>query len=172
MRKFIVALTIVMLISCLASAQTDKLKEAVKTAKGTVESLYDLVTFEKGKVPDWNNVKFLFHKDAVITLRTSMADMTTMDVQGFVDLFIHDIEKMKLDTTGFVEEIKSIKVRQYGRQAHAFVIYSPSIPGSKRPPMLGLDSFTLIQEKNRWFITAIANDLIHPAKPVPEEFLK
>lgn len=173
MKKHLILLLSFLLISTSVFAESnDDLKETTKTAQGTVEALYKLVTFEKGKVPNWEDVKYLFHEDAVITLRTSMADMTTMDVKGFVDLFVNDIKKMKMDESGFAEEIQSIKVRSYGRIAQAFVIYTADIPGDARPPMPGLDCFTLIQNNNRWYITAIANDLVHPAKAVPEEFVK
>ena len=43
-----------------------------RSAEETVRHLYDLITFDPGQPPDWNQVRELFLEEAVIVLRTRL----------------------------------------------------------------------------------------------------
>jgi hypothetical protein len=53
--------------------------------------------------------------------------------------------------------------------AHALVLYSACIPGAERPPQLGIDSFLLRKQGDRWWIAALTNDVVDEEHPVPPE---
>ena len=57
----------------------------------------------------------------------------------------------------------------FGDMAHVLVLYEARIPGSGRPPQLGVDSFQLIRKQGRWWIAGVINELPTPERPVPAE---
>jgi hypothetical protein len=58
--------TILLLLTFTTNAQenTDNYIEKVKTLDSTLESLYAVISGEKGEARDWELMKFLFHQDA------------------------------------------------------------------------------------------------------------
>jgi hypothetical protein len=138
------------------------------TAEGVVAHLYDLVTFEAGHTPDWDEVRSLFLDRAVIVLRTSRTATSVFSVDGFVDDFVTFIERANVQETGFTERVLRTKPTVFGDMAHVWVLYEASIPGSPRPPQQGVDSFSLIKQDGRWWIAAVTNEIPTPARPIPE----
>ena len=137
-----------LLVNNLFAQQTTEQKQFT-TPEAVITELYRLVTFPPDTTPDWDKVKSLFIDEAVIVLRTSFTKMDVMDKQGFVDLFIRDIEKFKMDKTGFQEKIIRKKMTAIGEVAHCFVLYEASIPNAPRPPQRGVDSFQLMKKNGR-----------------------
>jgi hypothetical protein len=142
------------------------------TPDAVVDKLYDLVTFEPGADPDWETVKTLFISDAVIVLRASMTAMTTHSKEEFVELFISDIKKHKLDESGFSEKILNRKTTIVGDVAYSVLLYEISIPNSGMPPQKGIDCFHLMKSGGKWKIVSIINEIPRPGVPIPDELKK
>ncbi len=138
--------------------------------EAVVTEIYKLVSFEAGTTADWERVKSLFVDEAVIVLRTSVDSMKIMDTQGFVDLFVRDIERYELEKTGFKEKILSLKPTVFGDFAHVFVVYEASIPDNPMPPQRGVDSFQLMKKDGQWRIVSIVNEVPMQGNPIPESF--
>ncbi len=152
-----------------AEGQTSSEESKFATAEGLVTELYNLVSFKAGTTPDWQEVKRTFIEEAVIVLRTSWDSTTVFSVDGFVDDFVHFIERAKAEQTGFEEKIIRMKSMVFGDMAHVLVLYEAHIPGSPRPPQQGVDSFLLMRKAERWWIVAVTNELPTHDRPVPEE---
>ncbi len=153
-------------------SQTTNDSSETVTAEQVVRQLYDLVTFEAGETPDWEVVKSLFVEEAVIVLRATKTSHSIFSREGFVEDFQNFIDQAKVDQTGFVEKIISLKMVEMGDVAHCWVVYEASIPGWGRPPQKGVDSFQLLKKGGQWKIVAIVNEIPTPEHPVPEEILK
>lgn len=134
-----------------------------------VTELYDLVTFDAGTTPDWDRVRSLFIEEAVIVLRTSREKTTVFSLEGFVQDFVDFIERANVEESGFSEKIIRRKTMVLGEMAHILVLYEASIPGSDRPPLQGVDSFSLIHKEGRWRIVAVTNELPTAERPLPPE---
>ena len=143
--------------------------EKFTTPESIITELYQLVTFPPDTTPDWEKVKSLFIDEAVIVLRTSFTKMDVMNKQGFVGLFIRDIEKYRMDKTGFQEKIIRKKMTVIGEVAHCFVLYEASVPNSPNPPQRGLDSFQLMKRERRWRIVSVINEIPRPGVSIPGE---
>jgi len=141
--------------------------ETLQTPDGLVRETYDIVTFEAGTTPDWDNVRSMFIDDAVIVLRTSKDSTTVFSVDGFVDDFVAFIERADAERTGFTENIIRMESTEFGDMAHVLVLYEASIPGSERPPQQGVDSFQLIKKADRWWIVSITNEIPTEHRPIP-----
>lgn len=150
-----------------AHAQLSHQQEAPLSAEAVVRALYDLVTFEAGTTPDWDEVRSLFIEEAVVVLRTSPAATTVFSLEGFVNDFVTFIERANVEATGFSEQILQLQGTEFHDMAHYWVLYQASIPGSPRPPQQGVDSFSLIRQDGRWLIASVTNDLPTREHPVP-----
>ncbi len=146
--------------------------DAFNTPEGTVAELYNAVSWEPGNPPDWNTVKkSFFIPETLIALRTARDKISVMNRDGFVELFIHDIKKYKLDETGFREKLVASRMTVFGDIAHCLTVYEASVPGSQRPPQRGVDSFQLLKKDGRWWIVSIINEVPTPGNPIPKDFL-
>lgn len=169
---FLVLLCLCPLPPQMLTAQDQQEKNPMPTAEQVVRQLYDLVTFEANNTPDWEKVKSLFVEEAVVILRVSRTTHKVFSRQGFVDDFQNFITRAKVDETGFVEKIISLKILKIGDMAHCWVVYEASIPGSGRPPQKGVDSFQLLTRQGQWKIISIVNEIPDPADPNLELIMK
>lgn len=144
------------------SAQT-----TTNSPEQTVEKLYKLVTFEAGDSPDWNAVKDLFLKDAVIVLRNTRTENTIYDLAGFVDEFKRFIEEDRVIESGFSETILKKQTMVFGDIASFLVLYEAKIPGTERKN-LGVDQFSLIKKDGIWKIVSIINEVPTNDRPIPK----
>jgi hypothetical protein len=142
-----------------------------------VAGLYGLVSSPGGRLPDWDQVRALFLKEAVIVLRTSRTAMTTFSLDGFIQDFVDFYEKpfrrgeaaAVPKENGFTEKVVRMKVWEYGDTAHVLVLYEARITGFTMPPQQGIDSWLLVRRGGRWLIAAVTNEIVTPDRPIPPE---
>ena len=156
-------------VSCLFAQQENTNNPSSPTPESTVNKLYDLVTFEAGSPPDWEEVKSLFIETAVVVLRTSRIGSTVFTLNGFIEDFVRFAGDERVKEGGFSEKIKKMESLIFGDIAHILVVYEASIPGTTTPPQLGLDSMHLIRKENGWKIVSIINEVPTPDRPLPEK---
>jgi hypothetical protein len=167
MKKYLLLIVSLLLTSVIVAQET-----AEAGPEKVIRELYDLVTIEKGTTGDWDSVRAMFVKEAVIVLRTSRTGTSVFTLEGFVKDFQDFIENYKIKETGFNETILNMKTWVYGDMAHSLVLYEAEIPNSEIPPNKGIDSFLLIRKNGVWKVVAITNEVPTPERPVPEELLK
>jgi hypothetical protein len=135
-----------------------------------VRGLYASVTFEPGTLPNWDYVRSFFIPEAVFGVRKSRTLMDVLDLDGFVDWWLEDVEKHKLKERGLEESVEKMKMTVYGNIAHCFVVYKVRIlTPADTPGQLGLDSFGLMKKDGRWWVVSITNDVVTADNPLPED---
>lgn len=135
-----------------------------------LRGLYAAVTFEPGTLPNWDYVRSFFIPEAVFGVRKSRTLMEVLDLDGFVDWWLEDIEKHKLKERGLEESVEKMKMTVFGNIAQCFVVYKVRIlTPADAPGQLGLDSFGLMKKDGRWWIVSITNDVVTPQNPLPED---
>jgi hypothetical protein len=148
----------------------DAAGEVFANPESLVRGLYAAVSFGPGNTPDWDYVRSFFVPEAVFGVRKTRTSMDVLTVDGFVDWFVSDIKKFKMDELGFEETVQKLKSTVYGNIAQVFVVYRARLrTPADRPGQLGLDSFSLMKKDGRWWVVSIANDIISPQNPLPEE---
>lgn len=153
----------------IAAVQPSRAQAPEETPEGVVAGIYEMVSFDAGQRPDWEQVRSLFVPEAVIVLRTSREATTLFSLEGFVDDFVNFIENSPAGAAGFTERVVRMKSLVFGDIAHALVLYEAHITGSPRPPQQGVDSFSLIKQDGRWLIVSITNEIPTADRPLPEE---
>ncbi len=130
--------------------------------------LYDLVSFEKGNSPDWDEVRQLFFNKAVVILRTSRTEHKMFDLEGFVADFKSFIKTANVKETGFSETILKTNGKVFGDIAWFSVLYKAEVTGTERKN-LGVDHFSLVKMQDDWKIISITNEIPSEKCPIPEE---
>ena len=143
-------------------------QKALETPEGVVTAIYDMVSADAGKTPDWDKVRSMFIPEAVVVLRTSREATTVFSLESFVNDFINFYDNSPAGEQGFTERILNMKSMVFGDMAHVLVLYEAHITGSQRPPSQGVDSFSLIKKDGRWWIVAVTNEIPGPDRPIPE----
>ncbi len=141
-----------------------------------VAGIYTLVSSSGGRLPDWDKVRSLFLKEAVVVLRTSRTVMSVFDLEGFIKDFVDFYEKpfkrggatVVPKEAGFTEKVVRMKVWEYGDMAHVLVLYEAQITGFMAPQQ-GVDSWILVRRDGQWRIAGATNEVVTAAGPVPPE---
>jgi hypothetical protein len=144
------------------------MKGKVPEYEKVVQELYRLVTIEPGSKGEWDKVRALFLKEAVVILRTGFNQKSIFDLEGFINDFTTFIENYKIVETGFTETIIRMNSTSFGEIAHVLVLYEAHIPGSQRPPSRGIDSIQLIKQGGTWKVASIVNEVVMPGSKLPE----
>jgi hypothetical protein len=164
-------------LAVLAGSGQQAAAPAAPAVGDVVSGLYSLVSASGGTMPDWDKVRALFIKEAVIVLRTSRTALTAFDLDGFIKDFVDFYERpfKRGETTvvpkdsGFTEKVVRMKVWEFGDMAHVLVLYEAMITGFPMAPQQGIDSWLLVRRDGRWLIAGATNELVTAARPVPPE---
>ncbi len=164
---------VVFLLAALASANLPAQEatppdERFTTPDGLITALYDMVSFEAGTVPDWDEVRSTFLPEAIVVLFTSRTNARVMSLDGFILDWYNFIYNSNVRETGFTESILKMDTLIFKDIAQVLVLYESAIPGSPRPPQPGVDFFSLVKRDGRWWIASVTNDLPDPNNPPPE----
>jgi hypothetical protein len=166
-RRFplIAGLASLLLATPLVAQETDEAADE-STAEATVRVLYDIISSEAGRVPDWEPVRALFLPEALIILRSSREAMSVLTLDGFIQDFDEFYQVPAVQENGFQETILELKSTEFGDMAQVWVLYEARVPdgGGNR----GVDNFSLIRRDGAWRVAAITNEVPFPGRPVPD----
>ena len=162
------------MIISLTQAQTNQDQQylsQVQTIDSTIETLYSVISGEKGEERNWELFKYLFHADA--KLIPSGANR-----QGIVgvrymtkDQYIQTSGKWLLEN-GFFEKEIGRKTDQFGHMAQVFSTYeSFKTKSDTKPFMRGINSIQLLNDGKRWWIINIFWQGETPNQPIPKKYI-
>jgi hypothetical protein len=155
-----------MLVAVPVFAQEADEATAASTAEETVRHLYDIISFEAGRVPDWEPVRALFIPEALIILRSSREAMSVLTLDGFIQDFDEFYQVPQVRESGFKETILELKATEFGDMAQVWVLYEARVPGGGGNQ--GVDNFSLIRRDGEWRVAAITNEVPFAGRPIPD----
>jgi len=165
---FIVFITF---ITISTTAQKKDYSEKVKTIDTTIETLYSVISGEKGETRDWDLFNYLFHKDAKLIPSGNNRQgvngarfMTTTE-------YIETSGKWLLEN-GFFEKEIGRKTDRFGNIAQIFSSYE-SFKSEKdtKPFMRGINSIQLLYDGNRWWILNVFWQGETSEQQIPEKYI-
>ncbi len=145
----------------------------VETIDGIVKALYECVTFEAGKRPDFARLRSLCHFNArfVPPKDASANSAGVFHTEEYIARSDKYIDRADLRTSGFYEREVGRKTDVYGAVAHVFSAYeSRSLRSDQRAIGRGINSIQLLRDQDRWWILSIAWDSERPDNPIPLDF--
>lgn len=161
------ACVVSMTLAAPAMAQTDEPADDLRSVEQVVRDVYDLVSWTDGNTPDWEVVREVFIRDAIVVLRYP-PDLKVMSVDGFLlDWLRFENQLAAAGVSGFQETVTSAETTEFGDVAHVSVVYESSIPGTARPARPGVDLWSLIRVDGRWKVVSVVNELPRDDLPVP-----
>tara|TARA_R110000868_G_scaffold19310_15_gene83242 strand:+ start:3194 stop:3733 length:540 start_codon:yes stop_codon:yes gene_type:complete len=145
--------------------------EKVKTLDSTIETLYAVISGEKGVERDWELFKFLFKPDArlIPTGKNNEGDFMVRYMKP--DDYIKGSGKWLVENGFFEKEIHR-KTDIFGNIAQVFSTYeSFKSEADENPFMRGINSIQLINDGKRWWVVNIYWAQESEANPIPEKYL-
>ncbi len=168
----------ILIIICLTTSNFAQENEEAKDYSASVasldaiiNSLYGVISGEKGQERDWDHFTFLFHADAKLI----PAGKTTESKYQARFLKPQDYIKTSgawLVENGFFEvEIKR-EIQTFGSISHVFSTYQAyRSAGETEPFMRGINSIQLLNDGERWWILNVYWTQETPENPIPNAYL-
>ncbi len=136
-----------------------------------INSLYDVVSAEKGEARDWELFRYLFHESARLMPSGKNREGNVGVRYLTVDDYINAAKGWTAET-GFVESEINRVVDSFGVITQVFSTYEAFRSESDTEPfMRGINSIQLLNDGNRWWILNIYWTQETPNNPIPDKYL-
>jgi hypothetical protein len=151
-------------------ASTDYMPK-VQTLDSTLETLYGVISGEKGEARDWDLFRFLFHPDAKLIPsgknKEGVIGARFMTADGYVNS-----SGNYLVENGFFETEIHREVDTFGNITQVFSTYESFRSASDTEPfMRGINSIQLLNAGDRWYIINIYWTQEKEDNPIPAQYL-
>ncbi len=171
--KKIICILLLCTVLIPVQAQEDPVdhSEKVKTLDSTINTLYHVISGEKGSARDWTLFKFLFKPDAKLipSGKTKAGNLKVHYMSP--DDYVKSSGKWLVDHGFFEKEIHR-KVDAFGNIAQVFSTYEAFKSESDDTPfMRGINSIQLLNDGERWWIINIYWTQETQEHPIPEDYL-
>ena len=168
MKKLILLL---LLIPATIVAQDKDYSSKVATIDSTIETLYGVISGEKGEARNWELFRYLFHQDAKL-IPSGNNRQGVVGVRFLTaDEYITTSGKWLLEN-GFFEKEIGRKTDRFGNIAQIFSSYE-SFRSAKdtKPFMRGINSIQLLNDGKRWWILNVFWQGETPQQPIPKKYI-
>ena len=145
--------------------------DKVKTLDATIETLYGVISGEKGEARDWELFKFLFHPKSQLIF--SERDRTGKYVLTYLspEEYIERSGKWLVENGFFEVEINRTE-DSFGTITQVFSTYaSYRTKADTEPFMRGINSIQLQNDGDRWWIVNIYWTSEKETLPIPAKYL-
>lgn len=143
----------------------------VKTLDTTLETLYAVISGEKGEARDWDLFRFLFHPDAKL-IPSGKNNQGVIGARFMTpDDYVNSSGNYLVEN-GFYEIELQREVDIFGNITQVFSTYeSYRSKNDKEPFMRGINSIQLLNDGNRWWILNIYWMQESEENPIPKQYL-
>lgn len=150
----------------------DTYLQKVQTLDSTIETLYSVISGEKGEARNWDLFKYLFTEDAKLIPSGKGADGIYKVRYLSPNDYIASSGKWLVEN-GFFEKEIGRKIDTFGAISQVFSTYE-SFKSQKdtMPFMRGINSIQLLNDGSRWWIVNIYWMQESEAFPIPEKYLR
>ena len=164
-------LSLVFSITMEAQSSAEKYIDKVQTLDATLETLYGVISGEKGQARNWELFKYLFHPDAkLIPSYKNKEDVFAARFMTPED-YISSSGKSLVENGFFEKEIHR-SVNTFGNITQVFSTYeSFRSEADKVPFMRGINSIQLLNDGERWWVINIYWMQESEQNPIPKEYL-
>ena len=170
--KLLILILMLSLGALKAQESNPEYAKKVATLDSTLETLYGVISGEKGEARDWELFKYLFHPRSQLIFserdRSGKYVLTYLSPQEYIDR-----SGKWLVENGFFEVEVSRKEDTFGSITQVFSTYASYRSQSDTEPfMRGINSIQLQNDGDRWYIVNIYWTSEKETLPIPEQYLK
>jgi hypothetical protein len=180
MKKSIIVVTLFCLTLSLQAQKKEKeendelpvdYSDRVQTLDSTLETLYAVISGEKGEKRNWQLFKYLFKPEAKLIPSRKNSEGIHLLSYLSPDDYIKKSEKW-LEEQGFFEKEIHRTINTFGNIAHVFSTYEAYNSHTDETPfMRGINSIQLLNDEERWWIVNIYWKQETEDTPIPEVYL-
>ena len=147
--------------------------EAFATIDGTIDALYESVSFGPGEECNWDRLRLILLPEAIFIQPAARGEKRkVIDIESFFADFREFIATSPAKDLGFHESIAARRTDRFGDVAHSYVIFEPRFdPKSEEALGRGLDSVQLIRIDGRWWVVSITTEFERGENVLPARFL-
>lgn len=144
----------------------------VASPDAIVAATYEAIGREAGAEFDWDRFRSLFLPTATLipNLQQTGGEFRVLSVQDFIDWIDSGTNVGGPNDRGFYEEGVHSVVHQYGVIAQVFSTYEKRFADSEQLLGRGINSFLLVNNDGRWWISGVAWDEETSGIAVPAEY--
>ena len=162
---------IFLILTTPAMAQSDKYSDNVKSIDSTIETLYAVISGEKGEKRNWELFEYLFVPEAHLIPSGKGEDGKTyyrvMSPSDYVKT-----SGAYLEQNGFFEKEISRKTHRFGNVVQLFSTYeSYHSEKDEKPFSRGINSIQLLYDGSRWWVMNIFWQAETEEFPIPDQYL-
>ena len=171
MKKAAILVIITIAYSMTINAQSNIFLSKVQSLDSTLETLYGVISGEKGQERDWELFNYLFHPEAKLIPSGKNAEGLHSARFMSPDDYIKSSGKW-LVANGFFEKEIHRSTDTFGNISQVFSTYeSFRSEADKVPFMRGINSIQLLNDGERWWIINIYWMQESEENPIPKEYL-
>lgn len=172
-KNILILLLCAISLTCIAQEQKEQkdYSNRVKTLDSIIETMYTVISGEKGVERDWKLFKFLFKPDAKLipSGKNKNGEFKVHFMKP--EDYIKNSGKWLVEH-GFIEKEIYRNVESFGNIAHVFSTYEAfNSKEDKTPLMRGINSFQLFNDGKRWWIVNIYWTQETEEHPIPKKYL-
>ena len=173
MKKIILPLLVCISLTFTMNAQeaAKDYSDKVQTLDSTLETLYGVISGEKGEARNWELFKYLFRPEAQLIPTGKNKEGLTGTRYLSPDGYIESSGQWLLDNGFFEKEINRV-VNTFGNITQVFSTYeSFHSKTDTKPFMRGINSIQLLNDGKRWWVVNIFWTSETKENPIPKEYL-
>ncbi len=161
----------ILLISTCVMAQKSDYSDKVKTIDSTIETLYAVISGEKGEARDWELFKYLFIPEAHLIPSGKGQDGKT-GYRVLTPAQYVETSGSYLEQNGFFEKEISRETDRFGNIVQLFSTYeSYHSEKDEKPFARGINSIQLLYDGERWWVLNIFWQAETAEFPIPQSYL-
>ena len=153
--------------------QSYPLAPDVASPEAVVTATYEAIARPAGEHYDWDRFQSLFLPAALMIPSREQTDgpLVVMSVRDFIDWIDSGTSVGGANDQGFSEDGIHNVIERYGDVAHVFSTYEKHLYGQTQNLGRGINTFQMIWNEGRWWITSVAWDEEVGAGPIPAKYL-
>ncbi|MBZ0326358.1 MAG: hypothetical protein K8F54_02025 [Altibacter sp.] len=171
MKKIILLIILTGGITATAQDASATYLDKVKTLDGTIETLYGVISGEKGEARNWELFRYLFTAEAKLIPTVKNKEGAFVARYMSPDEYIKTADSWLIENGFFETEIHRV-TQTFGNITHVFSTYQSFHSQTETVPfMRGINSIQLLNDGERWWIVNIYWMQEAPDRPIPNDYL-
>ncbi len=152
-------------------ALNKKYEDKVATIDSTIETLYAVISGEKGEERNAELLRYLFHPKAKLIASGQRKDSSYASRFLTIDHYVENSLPWMFEN-GFYEKELHRVTEQFGQIAHVFSSYETFYSKEDDTPfMRGINSIQLMFTGKRWVVLSVYFTQETEDNPIPEKYL-
>jgi len=136
-----------------------------------VSRLYELISGPADEERDWDEVKGLFHPEAVLRSELTLPDGSHQSGRWTVGAFC-DAAADEYRKNGFWESEIAARSERFGSIAHVWSTYESRVGTADSAPVgRGINSVQLLEQEGTWRITSLVFQIERGTEGIPDCYL-